>query len=218
MRRGTSRCLWPCAVLCWCYRGRCDVKWQMYTYAPRDDELGSLGWLESSRAESRVMALGQDIFGFVAKNWFFRSLADFWQGTEKNQAFCCVPCVVDLPGFCRGLGTVDGFWINSLMVSTSYHPLIFNMIKILLQGMYILCTYTSLFNATKPVRFYDSSLLHLFSNIFLVVFQFPLHILALIPPLFLTPPNAFHFSLSGFHSQRHCSTSFCTERFIPPAR
>lgn len=84
--------------------------------------------------------------------------------------------------------------------------------------MYILCTYSSLFNATKPVRFYGRSLLHLCSNIFLVVFQFPLHILALIPPLFLTSPNAFHFSLSGFHSQRHCRTSFCTERFIQPAR
>ena len=90
--------------------------------------LGMMGWaaweghckygLESSRAESRVMALGQDIFGFVAKNWWL----EVWQifgKTEKNQAFCCVTCVVDLPGFCRGL---EALWMDSGSIPLWFPP------------------------------------------------------------------------------------------------
>lgn len=89
MRRGTSRCLWPCAVLCWCYRGRCDVKWQMYTYVPRDDGLGSLGGslqICVRKLEGREPGHGPwpRHFRLVAKNWWL----EVWQifgKTEKTK-------------------------------------------------------------------------------------------------------------------------------------
>ena len=110
------------------------------------------------------------------------------------------------------------------MVSTFYHPLIFNTIQILLQGMYILwySLYLDIFiqryQASQVLRQVPVTPIQQHFSSCVSISSSRSENLPLIPPLFLTPPKFFNLSLSRFHFQRHCSTSFCTERFIQPAR